>query len=1415
MTKTKWETITPSQFLWEQAALDFVRSEFPDHEPYRAWSNFEFITFDGAIYEVDLLVLTKQGFWLVEIKSRPGRVEGDAGTWTWVNKEGRRLSVDNPVLLANRKAKALSSLLKPKMTAQKIPLPWLEALVFLSDPEIQCDLQGTARNRVALVDREPAEGRPGRPGIRAALINREVPGVEPVNRAVIDIKTAKALTRALAEVGIRPSQKARRVGEYTLKQLLDEGPGIYQDRVAEHSALPGVFRRVRQYLVSQAATEEDRQRMRRAATREFRILQSFDHPGILDALDYKEHEYGPALLFNYEPGAMRLDHYLTNRGAKLTPGTRLELVRQVADAVRYAHSKKVVHRALAPQSVLVMDPDAPTPRLKVFNWHVGVREAEPASSATIHVRELVDRLATAYMAPEALQNPKAASEASDVFSLGAIAYHVFSGRPPGDGATEVARLLDEHHGLKVSAVLDGAGLRLEELIHRSTDPDVDFRIESAVDFLKGLDDVEDELTAPDDHGTADPAAARQGDRIEGGFTVDRFLGQGATGVALLARRGDDEVVLKVARTPDDDDRLRQEAEALGKVRSEFIVGLREVREIRGRAVLVLDKSGDETLAERLRKEGRLSLDLLQRFGEDLLQAVASLERHGVAHRDIKPDNIGVRSGKQRLQLVLFDFSLARVPADQIQVGTHPYLDPFLSKRQPARWDTSAERYAAGVTLYEMAAGVLPRWGDGRSDPALTDAVLTIEAERFDAAVRDDLAEFCRLAMAREPKGRFDNAEEMLRAWREVFERAERRSVTTPSGEEVPISGGLDRADADSLVATLGLSTRAANALDRAGVTVVRQLLGLPINEVRFMRGVGKKTRDELVASIDTLRRQLPDAAKEAREVRKVVALDDPATPPDLDALRTRLIDVTARTKDATTVRDVRVAYLGLDNHAEAGDGRDWPDGNQVGARMGLTRQRMSQILEDERGKWLRLGDVGSLRTDLVDLVRAAGGVMTLTELADALVALRGSGLAATDKRTRLATALIRIAFEADQTRAKPELVLKRSNAGLLLANSTELAEYAERLGVVADELAAEYPLPATPRVFQRLVEVPAPEYPADVPPPGNDRLLRLAAAASRRAAVSTRQELYPRGLDPERALRLGLGAISGLDASESRAGEGERFDPKSIRERIAARYPAAGPLPDRPQLDQLLRDAGLNVVWDDDAEVYRRLEDRGEITAGSTQPRRRTTHQGSRPPARVIDPIVAEARQFEERLRYALRDGSFLALIVPPKEMLAAETQLQVIFPTLDRRSLDRLILGALRAKADEDGVDWQVVREADGAPAGSEDHRHLCDMVAEVMPGIERAILGQDRPILLVHPGLLARYDQVDLLARLRDRVGRPGVCPGLWVLIAADMQSDLPLIDGVEVPLIGSGQRAQVPRAWIENRHRAGGSAPLAPLD
>ena len=191
----------------------------PDHDPYLAWANFEFQTNDGAIYEVDLLVLTKQGFWLVEIKSWPGRVSGDAGTWTRKH-EGKTKSEDNPVLLTNRKSKALISLLKAQQAVKKVRVPWMDALVFLSADDLQCDLTGPARNRVLLKDRPAKDSRPERKGILAALLNREGPGIDPNLRSTIDSKVAKALARAMEQAVIRPSQKPRRICDYVPCELL-------------------------------------------------------------------------------------------------------------------------------------------------------------------------------------------------------------------------------------------------------------------------------------------------------------------------------------------------------------------------------------------------------------------------------------------------------------------------------------------------------------------------------------------------------------------------------------------------------------------------------------------------------------------------------------------------------------------------------------------------------------------------------------------------------------------------------------------------------------------------------------------------------------------------------------------------------------------------------------------------------------------------------------------------------------------------------------------------------------------------------------------------------------------------------------------------------------------------------------------
>lgn len=485
MSSERWKQISPSQFPWEREALDYVRERLPDIDPYLVWANFEFIADDGTINEIDLLVLTPRGLFLVEIKSKPGVLSGDRATWVWT-RDGRAHSEDNPIILANRKAKKLASLLKRQKACQKIRFPYLEPLVFLSNEQLDCRLQGVDRYRICLRDQEQTGSRPAVPGIMAALKFRKVGGLTEALGAVLDRPTASAIARAMEQASIRPSQKSRRVGDHILGQLLFDSPtGTYQDWEATHSTFTKTVRRARIYSVGAGAPTVDRDTIRKAAKREFELLEGLNHPGILQVLDYTEHELGPALIFRHDPDAVRLDHFLAQFGGKLNVGDRINLVRQIAEALKYAHEKRVVHRALSPQSILVSRPDADDRSIKIFNWQAGLRLAGTTSSRglplvtpTVHPEQLIEDAATIYMAPEAITEPGSLGEHLDIFSLGAIAYHIFTGQPPAGNVFELNEKLRGESGLTVTSVLDGAIEELEELIQFSTFPSVSARYES-------------------------------------------------------------------------------------------------------------------------------------------------------------------------------------------------------------------------------------------------------------------------------------------------------------------------------------------------------------------------------------------------------------------------------------------------------------------------------------------------------------------------------------------------------------------------------------------------------------------------------------------------------------------------------------------------------------------------------------------------------------------------------------------------------------------------------------------------------------------------------------------------------------------------------------------------------------------------
>lgn len=431
----------------------------------------------------------------------------------------------------------------------------------------------------------------------------------------------------------------------------------------------------------------------------------------------------------------------------------------------------------------------------------------------------------------------------------------------------------------------------------------------------------------------------------------------------------------------------------------------------------------------------------------------------------------------------------------------------------------------------------------------------------------------------------------------------------------------------------------------------------------------------------------------------------------------------------------------------------------------------------------------------------------------ALLALRGCAVQDDAERLRQASAVLRAAVEAESHLDQPRFEAFDHQPFALIASASAWADYARQLGAAADACALADPLLPPPRVLETLDGVPMPAVLAVEGAPTlaltPTRLLRLAASSSRKAALSSRQEIYTRGMAPLQALRQSLGALVGAPT----------LRPREIQDRVHGRYPEAAPLPGRPELDRLLEEAGAPLSWDPAAAegsgAYRLSTLGSAQTAGTTTVfSRHATQLSTRAVGDGGGAEIADAAEVEQRLTRSLQQGGLLVLTVHPRIARRAEAELLHRFgqpgarpAPLHRVNFDALLLGALRQQATAARVAWNVVLEADAADRGSRNWINLQRLVQRTLPALRAALLQGTAPILLVSAGLLARYDLMTLITEVEEHAGRPGHTPSVWLLLPTAQQG-LPVIDGVAVPIVNNIQNSRtlaLAQAWVENKHRA----------
>jgi hypothetical protein len=473
----------------------------------------------------------------------------------------------------------------------------------------------------------------------------------------------------------------------------------------------------------------------------------------------------------------------------------------------------------------------------------------------------------------------------------------------------------------------------------------------------------------------------------------------------------------------------------------------------------------------------------------------------------------------------------------------------------------------------------------------------------------------------------------------------------------------------------------------------------------------------------------------------------------------------------------------------------WPSQAELAPRLQLTRQRIGQAVVAARKCWGRLPAVTALRDEVHEALRAHGCIATHEEIIAAVLAAHGSALDEPG-RSQMASVATRAAVEAEQVREVVRFQEYRSGNRIFLSVAPDLKQYALRLGEVADKLAAQEPLPSPTKVLETLRNVPQPPAPLDTEVPSDARLPALAAAAAENAVLSSRFEFYPRGMSPERTLALTKNALFGATLTVD-----------EIRSRVNARYPEAAPLPDRPELDRLIEKLGLDLRWNAEAAdgkgafepIYR--ESLSVSTSEPLKPRFPTRITAT--PPLTVEPAVAEARALEDKLSYSAREGAFLVLSVDAQFITAAQRELQRRFP-VELCNLDEVFLRSLRRRADQRGAKWDVILRADASEPQGPDWRKLQRLVDECLPDVQHALSSAKKTRLAINAGLLARYDRLNLLAQLADEVGRTGGIHGLWVLVPANDQTPLPVLNQKAIPITNAAQHVRLTETWISNRHR-----------
>ncbi|MEP7306574.1 MAG: protein kinase [Acidobacteriota bacterium] len=219
--------------------------------------------------------------------------------------------------------------------------------------------------------------------------------------------------------------------------------------------------------------------------REVRALAALNHPNIVNIYDYDTggRESSPFIVMEYVRGETLAE--MIKRRAPLSVSQKLKLIAELCAGLAQAHEVGIIHRDIKPANLMV----AQDGRLKILDFGIARVDERNGTLAGQPLTQVDMVIGTpGYMSPEQIEGGEI-DHRSDIFSVGAVSYELFSNREAfsGPNTHQIERQVTQGQPVSLALLVPGLDPEISEVVLRALKKDPNKRYQDAATFEKALE----------------------------------------------------------------------------------------------------------------------------------------------------------------------------------------------------------------------------------------------------------------------------------------------------------------------------------------------------------------------------------------------------------------------------------------------------------------------------------------------------------------------------------------------------------------------------------------------------------------------------------------------------------------------------------------------------------------------------------------------------------------------------------------------------------------------------------------------------------------------------------------------------------------------------------------------------------------